>query len=76
VADYGEVTVVRHDDGRLEVTHADQIIGVTAELLAQAAGEGLSTDVDGRLVIAGQVRYTPVRFDLDGRVVVCVRTDR
>ena len=73
MADYGDCDVRRREDGELEVIRADQTIGVTAELLVQAAGNGLTVDSSGRLVIAGQVRYIPVRFDLDGRVVVCVR---
>lgn len=75
MADYGEVDVRRGDDGQLEVIRADQTIGITAELLAEAAGQGLATDASGRLVIAGQVRYTPVRFDQGGRIVVCERCD-
>jgi hypothetical protein len=75
MADYGSVDVTRHDDGRLEVLRADQTIGVSAELLVEAAGQGLATDVDGRLVIAGQACYKPLRFEEGGRVVVCVRAD-
>jgi hypothetical protein len=71
MADYGEVDVRREDDGSLTVVRADQRIGITAGLLVEAAGAGLATDAAGRLVVAGQVRYTPVGFDLNGRVVIC-----
>lgn len=75
--------VLRRDGDRLIVERADRTIGVSAELLcaeagsatADAVGRGITTDAAGCLVIAGQVRYCPIRFDAGGRVVVCERVD-
>jgi hypothetical protein len=76
VADYGDVEMDRRGDDRLYVTRTDQTIGMSVDRLAEAAGLGLAIiDADGRLVIAGQACYNPLRFEEGGRVVVCVRAD-
>lgn len=76
VQPYGALTVVRHDDGRVDVTDMDPVIGITVQLLAEAV-VGLSVDPDGNLVIAGQCAYRPVGFASSngGRadIVVCQR---
>lgn len=78
---YGDAEIRRHDDGRLVVLRADDVIGVAVELLAQADDGSLPVDGDGCIWLAGDPtwRYRPVRFDAppgaDGRpvVVVCER---
>jgi len=76
---YGNATFKQHDDGRIEVVHADRVIGITLELLAEA-GENLPVDQTGCILLAGypEHRYRPVRFaglmpDQSGsaRVLVC-----
>jgi hypothetical protein len=61
---YGDATFVQHDDGRIEVTHADEVIGISIELLYQAVGFGLWVGGDGLLWLAGnpEYRYRPTRF--------------
>jgi hypothetical protein len=68
---YGEVVVQRHSDGSIEILRADPVIGITFELLDQLSPEAAWTNEDGNLVLAEQVAYRPIRFDRDGRVVVC-----
>lgn len=87
---YGTAEIRRHEDGRLEVVHADPVIGISLELLAQAvAGDGLSVDGNGYLWLGGDPRYKyrPVRFEasvhglgaelaVEGcRVLVCERVE-
>lgn len=87
---YGTAEIRRHDDGRLEVTHADPVIGISVELLAEAVGGmGLWVDGAGLLWLAGDPRYKyrPVRFEcavrglpadqaVEGtRVLVCERVE-
>lgn len=84
MADYGDATITRHDDGRLTVGRADPVIGISLELLAQA-GERLPVDASGCILLASdpRYRYRPVRFagllaDASGpcRVLVCEREPR
>ncbi len=84
---YGDAELRRLDDGRTEVVRADDVIGISVELLAEAAGWGLWIGGDGLLWLAGnpEYRYRPVRFvsNLNGlgpdeavegmRVLVCER---
>lgn len=62
---YGSATIVKTDDGRLAVLAADDVIGISFELLAEATGTGLWVDGEGMLWLAGDpnYRYRPVRFD-------------
>lgn len=76
MADYGDVVLKRHDDGRIEVIEAPDLVGVSVELLAQADLTGMWVASDGTLCLAGQAWYRPVRFDgMAGRpsVLVCER---
>lgn len=61
---YGDAEIKRHDDGHFEVIRADDVIGVSIELLHEALGAGLYVDGDGLLWLAGDptYRYRPVRF--------------
>jgi hypothetical protein len=62
---YGDATFRRYDDGRVVVQKADDVIGVSLELLASAAEGLLWVDRDGLLWLAGdyRYRYRPVRFE-------------
>jgi len=79
VADYGDATVIRADDGTLTVTRADPIIGVSVALLAELSPEHITPDGLLQLDTAGQYRYRPVRLAGDAsstetaRVVVFER---
>jgi hypothetical protein len=68
---YGDATMTRQADGTISV-QADDVIGVSFELLHQIESGHVR---DGLLVLdtAGEYRYRPVSFALDGRVVVCER---
>ena len=70
---YGEVVVRQHSDGAIEIVRADPVIGIAFELLDQLSPEAAWTNEDGHLVLAQKVAYRPIRFDRDGRVVVCER---
>lgn len=84
---YGDAELRKHDDGRIEVVRADDVIGISVELLAQSLGAGLWVGGDGLLWLAGdpRYRYRPTRFvcNLHGlsvdeavegaRVLVCER---
>lgn len=61
---FGDAVVRRHDDGRLEVVEADDVIGISLELLVEAVGSGIWVDGDGHLWLAGdpRYRYRPVRL--------------
>lgn len=65
--EYEAVTVIKHDDGRIEVTGATKWIGITPELLTELLPWHFSGD--GLLVLdppedggQGVYRYRPVRF--------------
>lgn len=60
---YGSAEIRRHDDGRLEVVRADDVIGITSELVFDVDAS-LWVDSDGLLLLAGdpRYRYRPVRF--------------
>lgn len=77
MTDYGGITVSKHHfpDGKehYEITHADELAGISVAILDMDAGEHFRTDDDGNLVILGQLTYRPVRFDQDGRIIVCER---
>lgn len=84
---YGAAEVVRREDGTLKVVRADEVIGISVELLAEALGFGLLVGDDGLLWLGGDpaYRYRPTRFvapalgltsklPVEGaRVVVCER---
>lgn len=85
---YGDATITRLDDGTIVVERADDVIGISVELLQQALGAGLWVGADGLIWLAGnpEYRYRPVRFvsRLNGlspnqaaaegaRVIVCER---
>ena len=62
---YGSAEVLKHEDGTLELVHADDVIGISVELLAGALGtDGLWVGGDGLLWLCGDPRwrYRPVRF--------------
>lgn len=75
-APYGDVLITCHDDGRLTVERADDVIGVSVELLA-SLGHGVVVDPAGNLVLAGQCAYRPIGFasttGLCVDIVVCQR---
>lgn len=88
---YGTAEIRRllNDDGteRLEVVSADDVIGISVELLAQAVGWGPWVGGDGMLWLAGDPahRYRPVKFEANvaglesgqavegARVLICER---
>lgn len=80
---YGTAVMRKLDDGRIEVVEADDVIGISLELLVEAVGTGLYVDVEGLLWLGGDrnYRYRPVRFVDHGvglpvegnRVLVCER---
>jgi len=83
---HADLTIRRHDDGRIEVLDPPPVGTETTfslGLLAMATndggtGEGIGLDADGNLVVAGQVTYRPVRFihaggDLGPLDLVCER---
>lgn len=77
-AAYGDADIERLPDGRVRVTRADEVIGISVdELLAEADPQWLYVDPDGNLVIAGQVAYAPIGFASDNegaaRIVICRR---
>lgn len=61
---YGDAEIRKHDDGTLEVVRADDVIGISVELLDEAVGHGLAVGDDGLLWLAQdpRYRYRPVRF--------------
>lgn len=65
MADYGDVVFTQHDDGRVTVDRADDMIGISVELLARAEPGSLPVDGEGCIWLAGDsnYRYRPVRFD-------------
>ena len=75
MSDYGGIRVTTHTSplgvDTLEIDHADDVIGISASVLTM--GTHFRTDDDGNLIILGQLTYRPVRFDQDGRVIVCQR---
>lgn len=66
MSDYGSAEIRRTDDGHLIVVSADEVIGISVELLAEAlGGAGLWVDDGtGLLWLAGDpnYRYRPIRF--------------
>lgn len=73
MSDYGGITVIQDDAGRQVIKQADDMIGVSIAALSFGAGYEYGTNASGHLVIFGQLTYRPVRFDHDGRVIVCER---
>jgi len=82
MADYGDAVLQRHADGRVTVERADDVIGISADLLAELrngadpAAVGVTTD--GHLALGSDrsAVYRPVRFVLEGHqhvVLVCER---
>lgn len=61
---YGDAEIRKRDDGTLEVVSADDVIGISVELLREALGFGLWVGGDGLIWLAGDpdYRYRPVRF--------------
>ncbi len=79
MTDYGSATIVRNGDGSLTVAHADDVIGLSTELLGEQP-DGMPVDSDGFIWLAGDPsrRYRPVRFvsSFEGgppTVLVCER---
>lgn len=79
---YGDAVLERRDSGEVVVVRADDVIGISVELLAESWGNGLSVDRrDGTLWLGGDgnYRYRPVRFvnasstGEGSRVLVCER---
>lgn len=79
MADYGNVTLTRHDDGRITVERADPVIGVSVDLLTDADPQGLRVTSEGHLSMGsdGMTMYRPVRFDPahGTRVLICERVN-
>ena len=74
MSDYGGITVSGTlGAGDPQIDHADDTVGISATALTLGAGEEYTTDDTGNLVILGQLTYRPVRFDQDGRIIVCER---
>lgn len=63
MSDFGTAVIRRHDDGRLAVVEADDLIGVALDLFVEAPAH-LPVDADGCILLAGdpEYRYRPVRF--------------
>jgi hypothetical protein len=61
---YGDATLRKLDDGRIEVLDADDVIGISVELLVAALGDGLWIGGDDMIWLGGSqdYRYRPVRF--------------
>lgn len=86
MSSHGPATI-RRDGGRLVVEHADDVIGISFELLAEQVGWGLYVDGDGLIWLAGDpdYRHRPVRFEASvgglapgeavegARVLICER---
>lgn len=76
MSDYGGITVAKGiDGGRYLLVDSDDIVGISVAALSMAAGEEFRTDADGNLTIHGQLTYRPVRFDQNGRVIVCEKVN-
>ena len=56
-----------------EIAEAPDVVGISVTVLTLDAGQVYTTDDAGNLVILGELTYRPVRFDQDGRVIVCER---
>lgn len=70
--EYGDVVVHRSADGTVRIDRADPVVGISAELLAQADPALMGVDADGNLVLPGGYVYRPVRFARSGaRVLIC-----
>ena len=73
MADYGTATILMVD-GKPTVTQADDVIGVTVELLAACERWCFGPDGLFWLDAGGEYRYRPVRFATDAPgVLVCER---
>lgn len=61
---YGDAEIRKHEDGHLEIVRADDVIGISLELLVEAVGQTLAVGGDGLLWLCGDpaYRYRPVRF--------------
>jgi len=69
----GDCVLTRHDDGRVHVTRADQIVHLSVELLKRT---DLSAVVDGDLVTVGDINPVTYRItERNARVVEAVRVD-
>lgn len=70
--DYGDVVVYRSADGTVRIDRADPVVGISAELLAEADPTLMGVDAGGNLVLPGGYVYRPVRFAQAGvRVLIC-----
>jgi hypothetical protein len=73
VADYGTATILVVD-GKPTVTQADDVIGVTVDLLAECERWCFGPDGLFWLDPGGEYRYRPVRFATDAPgILVCER---
>lgn len=77
MADYGDATITKNDDGTFTVVHADDVIGISVQLLAEADPAALRVTSEGHLSMGsdGLTLYRPVRFDPASgtRVLICER---
>jgi hypothetical protein len=73
VADYGTATILMVD-GKPTITQADDVIGLTVDLLAECERWCFGPDGLFWLDAAGEYRYRPVRFATDAPgILVCER---
>lgn len=65
----GELTSVRHDDGRVEITSAPPIVRISLELVA--ASDPVVFRVHGNTItVAGQVVYRVTGWDQHGKCLL------
>ena len=62
---YGDMVVERRPDGSVVVVRADQTVGISVQVLAEADPGVVTVDPAGNLVFAQQVAYRPVGFGGD-----------
>ena len=74
--EYGNVTLSWETGGPVTVVSADPIVGMSTYTLSMYGCIATTTD-DGDLLIGdiGTVRYRPIRFADNGKVVICERVD-
>lgn len=62
MAEFGEATILTAADGSLVVERADDVVGVTVQLLAEFPQWGFGPDGLLWLTPSGEYRYRPLRF--------------
>jgi hypothetical protein len=71
---YGDIIIkTNYLDGTIVVEHADDLIAVSAALIAQIDPRHINDAGHFVADTAGEYVYRPVRFAEQGRVVVCER---